>query len=582
MNVRLNSVVFNKGNQIVLSKTTYMLLMFWLFFVTACSDNGSQKEKARYQIKVVENLLINGRPDPSTLAEKQVLRKGNGSQPQTLDPHTGEGVPGSNITRDLFEGLVIEASNGDIIPGTAESWEFDENSLTYTFKIRNNAKWSDGSRLTAYDFEYGLRRSLDPKTGSKYTAILAPILNAELVASGKLPIEKLGVNALNEATLIIQLKSPTPYFLGLLTHATSDPMQKASVEKHGDAVTKPGNLVSNGAYILAESVVQSYIKAVRNPYYWDNKNTIIDEVYYYPIEDQSSELKRYRAGEIDFTYELPNNQYKWIKTNLNDELHILPYLGTYYYGFNLTKPPFKDNLNLRLALSMAIDRDIITSKVTRFGETPTYAFVPPGIGKYQPQNPEWANWTQEQRTIEAQRLYKLAGYSKTNPLDVELRYNTSENHKKIAIAMSAMWKQALGVKTHLINEEFKVFLANRKLKNDTQVFRAGWIGDYNDPYSFIELMDSKHGLNDSAYNSPKYDALLKQSSITFNAQERLELLSQAEQLLIEDQPVMPIYNYVTKRVIKPYVGGVGTNVMDHHYTKNWYILKHEIIDVKDE
>jgi oligopeptide transport system substrate-binding protein len=566
----------------ITTNTTKILLISWLFFLNACSDNSSQKEKARYQIKVVENILINGRPDPNTLAEKQILRKGNGSQPQTLDPHTGEGVPSSNITRDLFEGLVIEASNGDIVPGTAESWEFDENSLTYTFKIRNDAKWSDGSRLTAYDFEYGLRRSLNPKTGSKYTAILAPILNAELVASGKMSVEKLGVNALNEATLRIKLKSPTPYFLGLLTHSTSFAMQKASVEKHGDAVTKPGNLVSNGAYILAESVVQSYIKVVRNPYYWDNKNTVIDAVYYYPIEDQSSELKRYRAGEIDFTYELPNNQYKWIKANLNDELHILPYLGTYYYGFNLTKPPFKDNLNLRLALSMAIDRDIITSKVTRFGETPTYAFVPPGIGKYQPQYPEWAKWTQEQRIIEAQRLYKLAGYSKTNPLDVELRYNTSENHKKIAIAMSAMWKQALGVKTHLINEEFKVFLANRKLKNDTQVFRAGWIGDYNDPYSFIELMDSKHGLNDSAYDNPKYDALLKQSSITFNAQERLDLLSQAEQLLIKDQPVMPIYNYVTKRVIKPYVAGIGTNVMDHHYSKDWYILKHEIIDIKDE
>jgi oligopeptide transport system substrate-binding protein len=337
--------------------------------------------------------------------------------------------------------------------------------------------------------------------------------------------------------------------------------------------------VSNGAYILAESVVQSYIKIVRNPYYWDNENTTIDEVYYYPIEDQSSELKRYRAGEIDFTYELPNNQFKWIKANLNDELHILPYLGTYYYGFNLTKPPFKDSLNLRLALSMAIDRDIITSKVTQFGETPTYAFVPPGIGTYQPQNPDWASWTQEQRTQEAQRLYKLAGYSKTDPLDVELRYNTSENHKKIAIAMAAMWKQALGVKTHLINEEFKVFLANRKLKKVTQIFRAGWISDYNDPYSFLELMNSKHGLNDSAYNNPKYDSFLKQSSITFNPQERIDLLSQAEQLLIKDQPIMPIYNYVSKRVIKPYIGGVGTNVMDHHYSKDWFILKHKTISI---
>lgn len=557
-----------------------MVLICWLL-VSGCGQKESLQEKVQFKIEVPEIKYINGKPDPAILAEKQVLRKGNGTQPQTLDPHKGEGTPGSNIQRDLFEGLVIEAPNGDIMPGVAESWDFDESQLVYTFKIRDNARWSDGSRLSAYDCEYGFKRSLDPKTGSKYTAILAPILNAKEVASGNLPLDELGVKALNESTLEIHLKSPTPYFLGLLTHATSFPMHKASVEKYGDAVTKPGNLISNGAYVLAESVVQSHIKLVRNPYYWDNDNTIIDEVYYYPIEDQSSELKRYRAGEIDFTNEVPNNQFKWIKANLNDELVILPWLGIYYYGFNLTKPPFKDNLNLRLALSMAIDRDIITSKVTQFGERPAYAFVPPGIGLYQPQNPVWANWTQEQRVKEAQRLYKLAGYSKTHPLDVELRYNTSENHKKTAIAISAMWKQALGVRTHLINEEWKVFLANRKQKKVTQIFRAGWISDYNDPNSFLELLQSQHGINDSAYNNPIYDDLLKQSANTFNQHERLEIMYHAEQTLLHDQPIMPIFSYVIKRLIKPYVAGVGTNIMDHHYTKDWFILKHKIKKIEN-
>lgn len=550
---------------------TIILLLSWLL---ACSQNNSESGQPTFVYKIPDLKLINGEPDPSILAEKQILRKGNGSQPQTLDPHKGEGVPGSNIQRDLFEGLVLEAANGDLVPGVAQSWSYDKDNLTYTFKIRNNARWSDGSPITAYDCEYGFRRSLDPRTGSKYTAILAPILNAEEVASGKLNPDMLGVKATDKSTLIIQLRSPTPYFLGLLTHATASPMHKASVEKNGDNVAKPGNLISNGAYKLTESVVQSHIKLTRNEFYWDNENTVIDEVIYYPIEDQSSELKRYRADEIDFTYEVPNSQFKWIKANLNDELVIRPWLGIYFYGFNLTKAPFKDNLDLRLALSMAIDREIITSKVTQFGEQPAYAYVPPGIGQYQPQKPDWASWNKEKRLTEALRLYKKSGYSKTNPFEVELRYNTSENHKKIAIAIAAMWKQSLGVKTHLVNEEWKVFLANRRLKKVTQIYRAGWISDYNDPFSFLELLYSKHGINDSGYNNPKYDNFLNQSANMVDEETRLQIMYNAERMILKDQPIMPIYSYVVKRLIKPYLKGVGNNIMDHHHTKDWYILKH--------
>jgi oligopeptide transport system substrate-binding protein len=553
-----------------------------LLLLVSCNQNDSLQEQVKFRIKVPEIKFINGKPDSAILATKQILRKGNGSQPQTLDPHKGEGVPGSNIQRDLFEGLVNEAANGDLVPGVAKSWKFDESNLTYTFTIRENARWSNGNPLTAYDCEYGFQRSLDPKTGSKYTAILEPILNAKEVASGTMPLNKLGVKALDKLTLQIKLKSPTPYFLGLLTHATAAPMHKASVQKFGDGVAKAGNLISNGAYMLTESVVQSHITLSRNNYYWDNSNTIIDEVIYYPIEDQSSELKRYRAGEIDFTNELPNNQFKWIKANLNDELIIRPWLGIYYYGFNLTKAPFKDNLDLRQALSMAIDREIITGKVTQFGEKPAYAYVPPGIGNYQPQEPNWAHWSKEKREAQALKLYKKAGYSKTNPFEVEVRYNTSENHKKTAIAISAMWKQTLGVKTHLINEEWKVFLANRKLKKVTQIFRAGWISDYNDPYSFLELLHSQHGINDSAYNSPNYDALLLQSANEFDSNKRLQTMYKAEQTMLMDQPIIPIFSYVVKRLIKPYIGGVGNNIMDHHHTKDWYILKHEIIDVSQE
>ena len=557
-----------------LSRLFYLCLFAIL---TACSNTGDQPVQVE-RIIVPPLKLIDGRPDPSILADKQVLRKGNGSQPQTLDPHKAEGVPSSNILRDQFVGLTSKSPDGLVIPGAAQSWDISDDGLVYIFHIRPDGRWSDGSPVTAADFEYGLKRSLDPATGSKYTKILSPIKNADAVAAGSLPLDALGVKALDEHTLRIELNTPAPYFLGLLNHSSTYPMHRASTEKWGDQVAKPGRLVSNGAYTLDEMVVQSHIKLVRNPYYWDNANTIIDEVWYYPIEDQSSELKRYRAGEIDYTNEVPNNQFKWIKKYLGDELVISPWLGIYYYGFNLTKPPFKNNPALRKALAMAVDRDILTGKVTQFGERPAYAFVPPGIqagtGVYSPQNPEWADWPREKQLAEARRLYKEAGYSQTNPLTVELRYNTSENHKKIAIAVAAMWKQALGVKTRLVNEEWKVFLSNRKQKQVTQIFRAGWIGDYNDPMTFLELLHSEHGINDSGYDNPQYDDLLLQIAAETDANKRRRLMEQAERLMLADQPVVPLYSYVVKRLVKPYVGGVGSNIMDHHYSKDWFILKH--------
>ncbi len=507
------------------------------------------------------------------LADEQVFHKGNGAEVQTLDPHKAEGVPSSNVLRDLFEGLTSEAPSGDVIPGAAESWTLSDDGLVYTFKIRSNAKWSNGDPVTAADFEYGLKRSINPATLSKYAYILAPIKNAEAISAGKANPETLGVKALDASTLEITLKAPTPYFLGLLNHNSTIPVHKASVEKYGDQFSRPGKMVSNGAYYLTEWIPQSLMKLERNVHYWNNKNTIIDTVYYYPIEDQSTGLKRYRANELDFTYELPYKQLSWIKENLGDELVIAPYLGVYYYGFNLTKPPFKDNFNLRKSLSLAIDRDIITQKVTGAGEISAYNFVPP-VNNYTGQKPDWASWTQAERLAEAKRLYLEAGYSKDKPLTVSIHYNTNENHKTIAIAIAAMWKQSLGVNVELLNQEWKVYLETRKQKVDTQVFRAGWIGDYNDPYTFSELMLSNSGLNDSAYYRDAYDALLAKASVEIDLQKRRLLLEEAERMVMSELPIMPIYHYVTKRVVKKHVGGFHPNIMDHHFTKDMFIIKH--------
>jgi len=503
----------------------------------------------------------------------QVLHRGNGAEVQTLDPHRAEGVPAANVLRDLYEGLIIEAPDGRLVPGVAERWTVSEDGLVYRFQIRRSARWSNGDPVTAQDFVYGLRRSVDPATGSHYAQVLAPILNARAIIAGERPPDALGVKALDDHTLEITLEAPTPYFPGLLTHSSTYPVHRATVERHGERFSRPGLLVSNGAYRLSEWVVQSHIKLERNPHYWNDAATRIDVVYYHPIEDASAELKRYRAGEIDITETIPLQQYRWIRKHLAEELRVAPYLGTYYYGLNLTRPPFKDNPKLRRALSLAVNREILTEKITAMGEKPLYSWVPDGIPGYIPARLDYADRPHTERVAEARRLYAEAGYSPARPLTVELRYNTSENHKKVAIAIAAMWKQALGVRVRLINEEWKVFLANRKQKRVTEVFRAGWIGDYNDPFTFLEILHSRHGMNDSGYANSTYDELLDRASREPDAEKRFQLLRRAEALALADHPVIPLYNYVSKHLVKPHIGGWVDNLLDHHYSKDLYIRK---------
>jgi oligopeptide transport system substrate-binding protein len=515
-------------------------------------------------------------PADIKLAKEQVLHRGNGAEPDSLDPQLSESTNSSNIQRDLFESLVGEAPDGELIPGVAKRWDISEDRLQYTFYLRENARWSNGDPVTAHDFVYSWRRLVDPATGSRYSMMLAPVTNAEAIIAGDMPPDSLAVAALDDHTFQVNLDAVTPYFLSMLTHASVYPVHQPSVEKFGRDFTRPGNLISNGAYVLAEWKIQSHIKLVRNPQYWDDKNTTINEVYFHPTEDMNAEVLRYRAGELDMTQDsLPVSMLDWIRTNLPDELHVSPWLGIYYYGFNLTQPPFKDApIELRQALSMSIDREIITDKVLDSGVIPAYGFVPPGVLDYEGYEYPWKHMSREERLAEARRLYEKAGFSKENPLRVELRYNTEQNHKKIALAIAAMWKQNLGVLTEIINQEWKVFLDVRAEKRITQTFRLGWIGDYNDPYTFLELGLSNNGQNDTGYADPSYDRLLKQSFATDSVEERAAMLRQAEEQFLEAYPVAPIYYYVTSRLIKPYVGGFESNIMNHHYTKNFYIKAH--------
>jgi oligopeptide transport system substrate-binding protein len=538
-----------------------------LLLTAGCSRPGDDPT-----LPVAKTVQVGGTTGEE-LAAEQILRKGNGTEPESLDPHRAEGVTSSNILRDLFEGLITEAPDGTLIPGAAESWTISEDGRVYSFKLRPDARWSNGDPVVAEDFAFGLRRSADPATLSEYSAILYPIDNAYAVVNGSLPPDRLGVRAIDPHTLEVRLHSPTPYLLGLLTHSSTYPVHRPSLQTFGDKFARPGNLVSNGAYRLNAWKVQSHIQLVRNPYYWEDDKTTINEVWYYPVENAESELNRYRADEFDTTETVPNRQVPWLRKNLPDELHIAPYLGSYVYGFNTSQPPFKDNIPLRKALAMALDRDILVGKITGAGEIAAYGWVPPVTG-YKNKEPVWATWTQEQRNTEARRLYVEAGYSAEKPLRVQLLHNTEINHRRLAVAMAAMWRDVLGVETEILNQEWQVFLQTRRTRIDTQVFRYGWIGDYNDPYTFAEILESQHGLNDMSYDNPRYDELLLQASREADPAVRMGLLEEAERVMLDDMPVLPIYYYVSKQLVKPWVAGFETNIMDHHHSRHFRILKH--------
>jgi len=556
-------------------RTSISFLLACALLLGACGEReGDFGGPAQRRAQPVEPVLLeDGRPDPSTLAAEQVVRRGNGEEPETLDPHLAVGVPSAHILRDLFEGLTTESPDGDIIPGAALRWNISRDARTYTFYLRRDLTWSNGDPLTAEDFIYSLRRAASPETAANSARMLLPVLNAREVLAGELPAEELGVSLLDEYTLQITLTGPTPYFLGLLTHPIAYPVNRRNLEEDGDQFSRPGKLVSNGAYLLAEWTPRVEIVLRRNPAYREADRTVIKRVHYLPIEDHSSEVKAFRAGEIDWTNEVPNNQFRWLQKNYPDELVVSPWMGSYFFGFNLTQEPFVDNPSLRMALVLAIDRQILTDKVTQFGEHPSYALVPPGIDGYVPFSPEYADWTQAERNHEALRLYEQAGYSEERPLRIEIRYNTSENHKKIALAVASMWKQVLGVNTTLVNEEFRVFLQNRAQKVVTQVFRAGWISDYNDPYSFLELFRTGHGRNDYGYSNSTFDALLDQVGTERVQARRERLMYEAERVLMSDHVIVPVYTYVTKRLVSSQLKGWQNNVMDHHQTRHMFKLK---------
>ncbi|WP_210449173.1 ABC transporter substrate-binding protein [Vibrio crassostreae] len=510
-------------------------------------------------------------PAGTELAKVQELVRGNGTEVATLDPHKSQGVPESHVIRDLLEGLVNQDGDGNTIPGVAESWETTDNK-TFTFHLRKDAKWSNGDPVTANDFVYSFQRAVDPLTASPYAWYMeyTKMANAKDIVAGKKDKSELGVKALDDYTLEVTLDTAVPYFVMMMGHTTVKPVHKATVEKFGDQWTKPENFVGNGAFVPNQWVVNERLELVRNENYWDNEHTVLNKVTFLPIENQVAEMNRFLSGELDFTYEVPNEHFRRLQKEYPEDVNIKGNLCTYYYQFNAQKAPF-DDVRVRKAMSYAMDRDIVTKAILGQGQKPAYFLTPEITAGFDPVTPEYGQLSQKERIAEAKRLLEEAGYTKSNPLEFSLLYNTSENHKKLAVAIASMWKKELGINAKLENQEWKSYLDSKDTGN-FDVARAGWCGDYNEASSFLTLMVSQNTTAGQHYKSAEYDKVIDKALSSTSEEERTKLYIEAEKLLAKDMPIAPVYQYVTTRLVSPQLGGYPEgNAEDKIYSKDLYI-----------
>ena len=512
-------------------------------------------------------------PPGTALAEKQELVRNNGSEPSSLDPHKVESDVENNIISDLFEGLVSVSPTGEIEPRLAEKWENKDNTV-WTFHLRPGVTWSDGTAITAQDIVWSWQRLVSPLTASPYASYPGNmhIVNGAEIAQGKKAPETLGVKAVDDATLEVTLTQPNAAFLAMLAHPSLVPLDKVLISRYGDKWTKPEHIVTSGPYKLSQWVVNERIVAERNPRYWDNAHTVINKVTYLPISFETADVNRYKAGEIDIVYTVPINQFAQLKKTMGDQLDVSPQLATYYYEFNTTRPPFNDP-RVRRALNMALDKDIIAEKVLGQGQRPAWLISQPDIGGVNLHNPEYASWPREKRIAEAKKLLSEAGYNETHPLVFNLLYNTSESHQRIAIAASSMWKKNLGVEAKLQNQEWKTMLDAMHTHNFDAV-RYAWIADYDDAATFLNNFRTGDSENTSQYSNPAYDEALRNAAKASDSTARGKFYQQAEDLLGQDVPAIPVYHYVRTHLVKPWVGGFTPDKLGYYYTKDMYIKKH--------
>jgi oligopeptide transport system substrate-binding protein len=505
--------------------------------------------------------------------KRMILRLGNGAEPQDLDPQVVTGVPEHKLLMGLFESLVSEDPQTlEPEPAVAERWAVSADGLTYTFHLRDDARWSDGTPVTATDFVRSYRRMLDPAFAAEYSYLLWFVAGAEDFNKGRLSdFAQVGFKALDAQTLQITLTHPTPFFLRVVaSHYAWCPVPIDVIAKFGPLTqkatrwTQPGNLVSNGPFRLKTWQPNQRIVMERNPHYWDAARVKLDEIEFYPTENISTEERMFRTGQLDKTNELPNAKIDAYRRDFPESLRIEPYLGVYFYRLNVTRPPLNDK-RVRRALALAIDRESIVKNVTRGDQRPAYAVSYPGTAGYTPEA------RLEGDIAEARRLLAEAGYPEGKGWPhVELLYNTSENHRAIAEAIQQMWRRNLGIDVKLHNQEWKVYLDSQD-NLDFWVQRAGWIADYVDPNVFLEIWTGGNLNNDTGWSNAGYDRLAAAALAAPNDAARYALYQQMDAILVDELPVIPIYYYTRVYALNPRVKGYWPTLLDNHPYKYIYL-----------
>jgi oligopeptide transport system substrate-binding protein len=480
--------------------------------------------------------------------------RGNNTDPESLDPLQARSEPALNVLRDLHEGLATLDATGDVIPGAARSWQVAATGLEWRFELDPAARWSDGRPVKAGDFVAAFRALADPVTASPHAGLFDAVQGLAEAVSGERPPEAVGVRAEGDGALVIALRRPVPWLAELLAHPAASP-------RRGD-VPMDGR-VSSGAFRLHSKVPGSHLLLVRNPDYREAAGVALDRVRYVAVSDQASELSRYRAGELDMTYTVPVSRVPWLKENMAREFRLSPYLAVYFYGFNTRRPPL-DDVRVRRALSLAVDRELLASRIVGAGELPACGLVPPGVPDYESPRDAECMARRRERVELAQALMQQAGYGPEQPLDLEIRYNTGELHERIAVGISAMWKEALGVETRLVREEFRVLLSNVRAGDVTLVYRGSWIADFAEPDSFLGILAGDNPVNGTGWADAEYDRLLHEAAASPDRARRMRLLARAEAHMLEQAPLMPLYFYVSKKLVKPYVNGIEDNPLNIH------------------
>jgi oligopeptide transport system substrate-binding protein len=471
-------------------------------------------------------------------------------------------------TGDCLEGLMTEDARGAAIPGQAESWTISPDGLVYTFTLREGIVWSDGQPVVAADFLTSFQWLFDPVNAVDYAYLQFPIRNASAIAAGSVPMESLGVTALDERTLEITLERPTPYFLETLTHSTAYPVPSQALASNGVGWLVPENVLCNGPFSIVEQD-ETHARAIRSETYYARESVAIDEIKYEMLDDVQAGLTRFKAGEFDVFYGLPGTARAWTEQNVPDEVNLVPSLGVSYYAINVEKPPF-DNPAVRQALSMSIDRVMVDPGANKSAATVAYGLVPSGTSNYadiEPYRPDWASWPLEQRIEVAAATIARLGYSQSNPLEVELRFPTNPNGSNQAVArqVAGMWSR-IGVKVELLGtaptEHHGALRAG-----DFDVGRFTWVFDYSDPYNVLELLTETSDFNVGRYSNEAYDQLLADASVELDLDKRAALLAQAERLVVDEVAVIPVSWVMAQNLIADGVSGIEDNAKNIHRSR---------------